>query len=128
MTEQDKHDALWLALADSSAYISPLSTEPDDVRRRAEALRVAREFEPHIAIIDIRMPHMWGDELIARFKRGEAPCPKDFIVFTAKDDQEERNKAAETGYKFLSKQVKLEDLIQVLNKTCVKLHLLRRKT
>ncbi len=42
MTEQDKHDALWLALADSSAYISPLSTEPDDVRRRAEALRVAR--------------------------------------------------------------------------------------
>ena len=92
-----------------------------------EALRIAEEFEPDIAVVDIRMPLMWGDELIACFKRGEAPCPKDFIVFTAKDDQEERTKAAQTGYKFLSKSVKLEDLIQVIKKTCVKLGLVKRK-
>lgn len=92
-----------------------------------EALKTAREFEPDIAIVDIKMPLMWGDELIVRFKKGEAPCPKDFIVFTAKDDLEERNKAAETGYKFLSKSAKLEDLITVLKKTCVKLGLVKRK-
>ena len=92
-----------------------------------EALRVAEEFEPDIAVVDIRMPLMWGDELIACFKRGEAPCPKDFIVFTAKDDHEERQKAAETGYKFLSKSVKLEELIAVIKKTCIKLGLVKRK-
>jgi len=42
MTEQDERCALWRALADSEAYISPLSTKPEDVRRRAEALRAAR--------------------------------------------------------------------------------------
>ncbi len=92
-----------------------------------EALRVAQSFDPDVAIIDIKMPHMWGDELIDRFKRGEAPCPKDFIVFTAVDDHEQKNKAAETGYKFLSKTAKLEDLIEVLKKTCVKLNLVKRR-
>lgn len=92
-----------------------------------EALKIAQEFSPEIAIIDIKMPHMWGDELIARFKKGEAPCPRDFVVFTAKDDQEERSKAAKTGYKFLSKSEKLEDLITVLKKTCVKHGLVKRK-
>ena len=93
-----------------------------------QALEIAQEFEPDIAVIDIRMPLMWGDELIACFKRGEAPCPKDFIVFTAKDDQEEKAKAQKTGYKFVSKSTRLEDLIDVLKKTCVKLNLVKRKS
>ena len=48
-----------------------------------EALRVSREFEPDIGIIDIKMPHMWGDELIRRFRAGEGHSPKDFVIYTS---------------------------------------------
>src|SRR3989338_9478964 len=68
-----------------------------------EALRIANEFEPDIAIVDIKMPHMWGDELIDKFKRGDAFCPKDFIIFTGADVPEQQRKAKKAGHKYLVK-------------------------
>ena len=92
-----------------------------------EALRIANEFEPDVAIIDIKMPHMWGDELIARFKAKAASAPKDFIIFTGADVPEQREKARKSGYKVLMKPAKFEELIEVLKKTCIHHNLFKKK-
>ncbi len=91
-----------------------------------EALRIANEFEPDIAIVDIKMQHMWGDELIEKFKAGAAYCPKDFIIFTAADLPEYREKAKKAGYKYLTKPAKIDELFEVLRKICVRHNLLAK--
>lgn len=91
-----------------------------------EALRLANEFEPDIAIIDIKMPYMWGDELIEKFKRGEAFCPKDFVIFTSADIPEKRSRARKAGYKYLTKPHQIQDLAEVLKKICVRHGLLKK--
>ena len=93
-----------------------------------EALRVANEFEPDVAIIDIKMPHMWGDELIGKFKAGAAYSPKDFIIFTGADVPEQREKAKKSGYRVLTKPAKIEELIKVLKKICLRHKLLKKKS
>ncbi len=91
-----------------------------------EALRVANEFEPDVAIVDIKMQHMWGDELIEKFKAGAAFCPKDFVIFTGADMPEQREKARKSGYKFLTKPAKIEELIEVLKKICIRHGLMKK--
>ena len=93
-----------------------------------DALRISREFEPDIAIIDIKMPHMWGDELIERFKAGEGHSPKDFVIFTAVDGTEEMKRAKKLGHRIFEKPTDLDKLVEVLKKICVKHKLLRKKT
>ncbi len=93
-----------------------------------EALRISNEFEPDIGIVDIKMPHMWGDELIKRFKAGEGYCPKDFIVYTSITDPGEVDRAKRLGHKFLSKPTDLDVLLADLTKICVKHHLLKKKS
>jgi DNA-binding response OmpR family regulator len=92
-----------------------------------EALRVSREFEPDIGIIDIKMPHMWGDELIERFKSGEGHSPKDFVIYTSVTDPVETERAKKLAHKFLSKPTQIETLVEVLKKICVRHKLLRKK-
>ncbi len=93
-----------------------------------EALRVSREFEPDIGIIDIKMPHMWGDELIERFKAGEGHSPKDFVIYTSVSDPDEVERARKLAHKFLSKPTQIETLVEVLKKICVRHKLLRKKS
>ena len=92
-----------------------------------EALRASREFEPDIGIIDIKMPHMWGDELIQRFKAGEGHCPKDFVIYTSVADPAQVERAQKLGHKFFSKPTHLEVLVEILKKICVRHKLLRKK-
>ncbi len=92
------------------------------------ALKLAQEWEPDIAVVDIKMTHMWGDELIERFKKGEAPCPKDFIIFSAIDDPKERQKLADSGYKFVPKPLNWEKIIATVKKSCIQLGLVGKKT
>ncbi len=92
-----------------------------------DALRISRTFEPDIGIIDIKMPHMWGDELIERFKAGEGYAPKDFIIYTAVDAAEELRRAKQLGYRFFPKPTAVETLMEVIKKICVKHKLLRKK-
>jgi len=92
-----------------------------------EALRMANEFEPDIAIVDIKMPHMWGDELIARFKAGAAHSPRDFIIFTGADLPEQA-KARKAGYRILEKPARFEKIVEVLKKTCLRHGLLKKKS
>lgn len=92
-----------------------------------EALRVSLEFEPDIAIIDIKMPHMWGDELVKRFKSGEGRSPKDFIIYTSITDPDEIARTKKLGHKFLTKPTDLDVLCESLKKSCVKYRLLKKK-
>jgi len=89
------------------------------------AMKVSNEFEPDVAIVDIKMPHMWGDELIDCFKRGDAYCPKDFIIYTAADIPEKRKKAAEQGYQYLTKPVKFDNLVGILREICLRHNLVK---
>ncbi len=98
------------------------------VRSGDEALRVSRQFEPDIAIIDIKMPHMWGDELIQRFKAGEGHCPKDFVIYTSVVDPEQVDRARKLGHKIFSKPTHLEVLVDNLKKICVRHKLLRKRS
>ena len=91
-----------------------------------EALRLSRQFEPDIGIIDIKMPHMWGDELIERFKSGEGNSPKDFVIYTSVADPGPADRAQKLGDKFFSKPTDLETLVDVLKKICVRHKLLRK--
>lgn len=92
-----------------------------------EALRMSVEFEPHIGIIDIKMPHMWGDELVRRFKAGEGCSPKDFVIYTSISDPKEVERTKKLGHKFLSKPTQIDSLVEVLKKICVRHQLLKKK-
>lgn len=92
-----------------------------------EALRMSVEFEPDIAIVDIKMPHMWGDELIRRFKEGEGHPPKDFVIYSSIDDPQEVSRAKKLGHKMLSKPTDIEVLFEVLKKICVRHNLVAKK-
>ncbi len=92
-----------------------------------EALRVSVEFQPDIGVIDIKMPHMWGDELIKRFKAGEGCAPKDFIIYTAVTESEEVARAKRIGHKFLTKPANLDALLEAITKICVKHNLVKKK-
>lgn len=92
-----------------------------------EALRLSNEFEPDIGIIDIKMPHMWGDELIERFKAGEGHCPKDFVIYTSVSDPHEVERVKKLTHNFLPKPTQLETLVEVLVKICARHKLLRKK-
>jgi len=93
-----------------------------------EGLRVSEEFKPDIAIVDIRMPRMWGDELITRFKSGEGHCPRDFIIYTSITEPREIERAKKLGHKFIAKPTDLDILLEVIIKLCVKHHLLKKLT
>lgn len=93
-----------------------------------EGLRVSEEFKPDIAIVDIRMPRMWGDELITRFKSGEGHCPRDFIIYTSITEPREIERAKKLGHKFIAKPTDLDVLLEVIIKLCVKHHLLKKIT
>lgn len=92
-----------------------------------EAIRMSLSFEPDIGIIDIKMPHMWGDELVKRFKGGEGRSPKDFVIYTSVTDPHEVERAKKLGHKFLTKPTNLDTLVEVLKKICIRHRLLRKK-
>jgi DNA-binding response OmpR family regulator len=63
-------------LADSLKEAPGVRFEVKWVLNGEEALRQSVNFEPDIAIIDIKMPFMWGDELLNDLKRGKVILPK----------------------------------------------------
>ncbi|MDA9101042.1 response regulator [Omnitrophica bacterium] len=92
-----------------------------------DAIRLSTEFKPDIALVDIKMEKMWGDELIRRFKNGEGYCPRDFVIYTSLDNPEDIERAKKAGHKFLSNPTDLDALYEVLKKICMKHGLLEKK-
>jgi len=90
-----------------------------------KAIPFSLEFEPDLAIVDIKMPHMWGDDLIKCFERGEGHSPKDFIIYSSISDPSQVTRARSLGYKFLPKPTDLDTVVDVLKKLCIRHQLLR---
>lgn len=97
------------------------------VRSGEEALEASHEFEPDIGIIDIKLPRMWGDELVRRFKAGEGRCPRDFIIYSNVVDPDALARARKLGHSFLSKATDLDALVETLKGICFRHNLLRKK-
>ncbi|MCI0705345.1 MAG: response regulator [Planctomycetia bacterium] len=80
------------------------------------ALSVAQEFDPHVCLIDLRMPRMDGIELLARLREQAAGHPVLFAVVTAMGDKEARRQTAEAGFSLhLVKPVDPHDLLDILD-------------
>lgn len=88
-------------------------------------IKKAREFEPDIIVVDIKMPHLRGDELITIIEK-EGPRPKDYLILTAVDSEEDKRKIRRSGYPYVSKPFSEDKFCQDLRKLCFK-HGLTRK-
>ena len=71
------------------------STAVMDSRR---ALEVAKELQPHIAILDINMPHVNGLELARRFRGDEQLRSCHLVALTAMDGLDYREMTRQAGF------------------------------
>jgi response regulator NasT len=79
-----------------------------EARDGVEAVALARELQPDIAVLDVKMPRLDGIEAARRI-RGERPIP--IVIVTAFDTKELVDRAADAGaYGYLSKPFAGNDL------------------
>jgi len=93
-----------------------------------QALNKAAEFEPDIIFVDIKMPHMWGDELIERMKTMATPRPKCFFVLTAVSDGKLEAKMRSDGHIYVMKPFNQDALFDKIRDTCIHLNLIKKTT
>lgn len=89
-----------------------------------EGIKKAKEFEPDIIVADIKMPHLRGDEMM-RILDVEGPRPKDYIILTAIDSEEEKRKILRDGRPQVSKPFDVDRFCQDLKELCFKHKLIR---
>lgn len=106
--------------ASGAAYEVEYALNGDD------ALRKVPVFMPDIAIVDIKMPFMWGDELIDVLKANKHTCPKDFIIYTSTTEAGHVARAKKHTHKFLTKPVDIDVMLRILKKICVKHNLVKK--
>jgi len=79
------------------------------------ALRIAREFQPDVAMLDIGMPLMDGYELARRLRANPDTAAVHLIAFTGYGEElQRRHKEAAGGATFEQYLVKPVDLAQVI--------------
>jgi len=97
---------LMTAVMDIEGYKTISSTDPD------EALRIAEEHSPDIAVLDVMMPGMNGYELCRRLKAG---CKERFfpvILVTGLHQLEDKVKGLEAGAEeFFTKPFSIKEII-----------------
>ncbi|MFM9278112.1 response regulator transcription factor [Paenibacillus jiagnxiensis] len=90
-----------------------LANEGFEVRKAAngeEALEAAREFRPHVAVLDVMMPEMNGFEVCSSLK--ETGDNIAVIMLTAKDEVDDRVKGLKLGADdYLVKPFNFEELL-----------------
>ena len=98
---------------DRAALSSMLRHANIDVREApggAQALALAREFKPHVFVIDISMPIMNGFVLLKALRVIDAPA--EAIIVTGFDNRDTERQAAELGaFSYLPKPVKPQILL-----------------
>ena len=81
-----------------------------------EALRIAPAVNPHLILLDLRLPDMLAPELI-RELRAVVPNAK-VVIFTAYPDHPALDAALEAGaYGFLPKDASRTDLVAAITRT-----------
>ena len=104
----DNHDAARL-LAESLTHHGHAALVALD---GPSALRVAQDFEPHIALLDIGLPGMDGYELAGRLRQTPGLGDVRLIAVTGYGQESDRRRSAEAG--FDTHLVKPIDLIELL--------------
>lgn len=91
-----------------------------------EVLQLYKEYQPDVILLDIKMPHIDGFEIMQELKKHEHDVHQDYlpvIVITAQDDQAYMKKALELGARdFIGKPFNHEEvLLRIKNMLEVKL-------
>ncbi|MBI4430800.1 MAG: response regulator [Candidatus Omnitrophica bacterium] len=92
----------------------------------SDALDKAAVFEPDIVVVDIKMPHMWGDELIERMKAMPTPRPKGFFVLTAVSDEKLESRMRREGHIYVKKPFNQDILFEKIRAKCLELNLVKK--
>jgi CheY-like chemotaxis protein/anti-sigma regulatory factor (Ser/Thr protein kinase) len=103
----DNHDGA-LLLAD---MLSTFGYVTRVVHDGPSALRVAEEFKPHIAVLDIGLPVMDGYELASRFKEHPQLAQTRLVAVTGYGQEQDQRLSARAG--FLAHLVKPVDIDQL---------------
>jgi two-component system, response regulator PdtaR len=83
-----------------------------EARDGEEAVALARELEPDLAVMDVKMPHLDGIEAARRIL-DERPIP--IVMLTAFDQRELVERAAEVGvYGYLVKPFREQDVVPAI--------------
>ncbi len=91
--------------------------EVDAASSGFQALEKAREFRPHVILLDLYMPEMDGAECCTLIKNDDELKDIRVIIITAKPSEEDRLRCAQAGCDgFLSKIVCHEDLLEEIQK------------
>lgn len=95
--------------------------EVREENRATAALAVAREFKPHLIILDVIMPGMDGGDVANHIKKDRELRGTPVIFLTAAvSPKEAGKKGLESGGDFfLAKPVSLDDLIQHINERII---------
>jgi len=92
-----------------------------DVRTENEgskALQAAREFKPDFIFMDVMMPDMSGDEVIAEIRDDAQLCTIPYVFMTAIVSKAETENMGNNigGNEFLAKPVKTQELIATIER------------
>lgn len=88
-----------------------------DVNDPTQALQLARQFKPDLALFDVMMPEKDGGELAADFKDDPALSRVPIVFLTAIVSRNEVNPTGSVigEHTFLAKPVKLEELLACID-------------
>ncbi|HEV8409986.1 MAG TPA: response regulator [Gemmatimonadaceae bacterium] len=89
--------------------------------RGADAIVLARERQPDVIILDVRMPGMGGVEACERLKSDPATERIPVIMLTGADDERVRSECAAAGaFAVLGKPCTHDSLVQAIRAACAK--------
>jgi len=102
-----------------SGFAELLDAQPDltviaTVANGREAVRISRELQPDVVLMDIRMPDMDGIEATRRITRQESPRPRVLMLTTFELDQYVYDALRAGASGFLLKDVTAERLIDAV--------------
>ena len=108
---RDWADALALLLADDGHTVR---TAYDG----REAVDIAREFQPNVVVLDIRMPYMTGFEAARLFSRGPSASRPVLIAMSGWPGEAEKLRATMSGFDhYFGKPVAPADILKLVKET-----------
>lgn len=83
-----------------------------------KAMEAARQFKPHLVLLDVMMPDMSGSDIAAAMKEDPQLCtiPHIFLTAIVTRDETAATGSEIGGHLFLAKPVKTEELVASINK------------
>ncbi|MEM7622609.1 MAG: response regulator [Planctomycetota bacterium] len=94
------------------AFLDPLGCDIRIASDGAEALRLAREARPDLALLDIMMPEMSGYQVCEAFRADDTLRDVPIIVVTALTEPNDVERSLEAGADdFLTKPIDREELL-----------------